>query len=274
MPPIPRLRLNDGHSIPQLGLGIWQVPPDQTAETIVFALNLGYRLIDGAAIYGNEQGLGAGLRASGLPREDIFVTTKIWNSDQGHDATLRAFDQSLARLGLETLELCLIHWPVPAKDRYLDTWRALIRLREEGRVRSIGVSNFNADHLDRLINETGIVPALNQIELHPRHQQADLRALHNTLGIVTQSWSPLGQGQCFDAPAITAAATAHGKTPAQIILRWHVQLGLSVIPRSTRHKGQMENADIFDFTLTPEEIDAIASLNTNTRIGPDPLTFG
>ncbi|WP_103258613.1 aldo/keto reductase [Tabrizicola aquatica] len=273
MPPA-RLRLNDGHSIPQLGLGVWQVPAASTAATVAQALGLGYRLIDGAAIYGNEEGLGAGVRDSDVPRDEIFVTTKVWNDDQGYDATLRAVEASLARLGMERVELCLIHWPVPAKDRYLDTWRALIRLREEGRVRSIGVSNFMGQHLERLVQETGVVPVLNQIELNPRLQQAELRALHDRMGIVTQSWTPLGQGRSFDAAPIQAAAVRTGKTPAQVILRWHVQLGLSVIPRSTRAEGQAENLDLFGWELLPEEMAAIATLDEGSRCGPDPLTFG
>lgn len=273
MPPA-RLRLNDGHSIPQLGLGVWQVPAASTAATVAQALRLGYRLIDGAAIYGNEEGLGAGVRDSDVPRDEVFVTTKVWNDDQGYDATLRAVEASLARLAMERVELCLIHWPVPAQDRYLDTWRALIRLREEGRVRSIGVSNFMGQHLERLVQETGVVPVLNQIELNPRLQQAELRALHDRMGIVTQSWTPLGQGRSFDAAPIQTAAARTGKTPAQVILRWHVQLGLSVIPRSTRVEGQAENLDLFGWELLPEEMAAIATLDEGSRCGPDPLTFG
>jgi 2,5-diketo-D-gluconate reductase A len=271
--PADRLRLNDGHAIPQLGLGIWRVPAATTADTVATALRLGYRLVDGAAIYGNEEGLGQGLRQSGVPRDDVFVTTKVWNSDQGYDATLRAVDASLGRLGLTSVDLCLIHWPCPAQDLYLDTWRALIRARDEGRVRSIGVSNFLAPHLERLVGETGVVPVLNQIELNPRLQQADLRALHDRMGIVTQSWTPLGQGLSFGAGPVQAAARRTGKSPAQVILRWHVQLGVSVIPRSTRAAGLAENLDIFGFTLTPDEMAAMARLDEGVRCGPDPLTF-
>lgn len=272
MPPS-RLRLNDGHMIPQVGLGIWQVPEARTADTVSAALRLGYRLIDGAAIYGNEEGLGDGLRASGVPRDEIFVTTKVWNSDQGHDATLRAVEGSLQRLGLDSIELCLIHWPVPERNLYVDTWRALIRLKDEGRVRSIGVSNFMGDHLERIIGETGTVPVVNQIELNPRLQQAELRDLHDRLGVVTQSWTPLGEGRSFDAPVVREAAGRTGKSPAQVILRWHVQLGASVIPRSTRVEGLAQNLDILDFTLTAEEMAAMAALNENQRCGPDPLAF-
>jgi 2,5-diketo-D-gluconate reductase A len=271
--PSDRLRLNDGHSIPALGLGIWQIPADQTAATVASALRMGYRLVDGAAIYGNEAGLGDGLRASGLPRDEVFVTTKVWNSDQGHDTTLRAVEASLAGLGLDRIDLCLIHWPAPARDRYIDTWRALIRLRDEGRVRSIGVSNFMAAHLERLVGETGVIPVLNQIELNPRLQQQGLRSLHDRMGIVTQSWTPLGQGQSFAAAPVQAAARRTGKSPAQIVLRWHIQLGVSVIPRSTRAAGLAENRDIFDFALLPDEMAAMACLDEGARCGPDPLVF-
>ncbi len=273
MPP-QRLRLNDGHMIPQVGLGIWQVPEDTTAETVSAALRMGYRLIDGAAIYGNEEGLGEGVRASGVPRDEIFVTTKVWNTEQGHDACLRAVEGSLKRLAMDSVELCLIHWPVPDRNLYVDTWRALIRLKEEGRVRSIGVSNFMGDHLERIIGETGTVPVVNQIELNPRLQQAELRHLHDRLGVVTQSWTPLGQGRSFDAPVVREAAARTGKSPAQVILRWHVQLGVSVIPRSTRPAGLAENLDIFDFALTADEMAAMALLNEGQRCGPDPMVFG
>jgi 2,5-diketo-D-gluconate reductase A len=271
--PNTRLRMNDGQTIPRLGLGIWQVPPAITAETVAAALKLGYRLVDGAAIYGNEEGLGEGVRQSGLPRDDVFVTTKVWNDMQGHDRTLRAVESSLKRLQMNQVDLCLIHWPAPAQDRYLDTWRALIRLRDEGRVRSIGLSNFMAPHLERLVGETGVVPVLNQIELNPRLQQADLRALHDRMGIVTQSWTPLGQGRSFDAAPVQAVARRTGKSPAQVILRWHLQLGVSVIPRSTRAAGLAENLDLFDFALTPDEMTAMATLDEGQRCGPDPATF-
>ncbi|NEX46843.1 aldo/keto reductase [Pseudotabrizicola algicola] len=267
------LKLNDGNRIPALGLGIWQVPADRTAEIVAEAIGMGYGLIDGAAIYGNEAGLGEGLRAARVAREQVFVTTKIWNDRQGHDETLRAFDESVARLGL-TPDLLLIHWPCPDKGLYLDTWRAMIRLRDERRVKSIGVSNFMADHLERLIGETGVTPVLNQIELHPQLQQAELRALHDRLGIVTQSWTPLGLGRSFDAAPVQAVAARTGKSPAQVILRWHVQLGCSVIPRSTNSGRLAENRDICDFSLTAEEMAAMATLDSGERTGPDPRAFG
>jgi len=270
----PRLRLNDGRTIPQLGFGLWQVPAEATAANVVTALGLGYRLVDGAAIYGNEVGLGQGLAQSGLARDAVFVTTKVWNDDQGHDATLRAVDASLTRLGLDQVDLCLIHWPAPAKGLYIESWRALIRLRDEGRVRSIGVSNFTAEHLERLVEATGVIPVLNQIELNPRLQQTELRGLHDRMGIVTQSWTPLGQGKSFAATPVQEAALRTGKSPAQVILRWHLQLGASVIPRSTRAEGLAENLALFDFALTEAEIAALASLDEGQRCGPDPVTFG
>lgn len=269
---MPMLKLNDGAKIPNLGLGIWQIPAESTADTVAGAIQRGYRLIDGAAIYGNEAGLGEGIRQSDVPRDQLFITTKIWNDRQGHDETLRAYDEALARIGTAP-DLLLIHWPCPAQDRYVDTWRALIRLRDDGRVKSIGVSNFGADHLERIMDETGVSPVLNQIELHPGFQQAPLRALHDRLGIVTQSWTPLGKGGAFTAAQIAAAAARTGKTPAQVILRWHVQLGLSVIPRSTNAGRQAENIDIFDFALTEDEMAAIAGMDDGTRLGPDPAVF-
>ena len=270
MPQPPSLALNDGHSLPALGFGLWQVPGADTARVVEQALGLGYRLIDGAAIYGNEDGLGEGLRRSGLPRDDVFVTTKCWNDDQGFDAALRAFDASLARTGLDHVDLYLIHWPCPQKDLFVETWRALIRLRDDGRARSIGVSNFHAPHLQRLVDETGVTPAVNQIELHPRLQQVPLRETHHRLGIVTQSWTPLGQGRSFDDPVIRAIAARVGRSPAQVILRWHLDIGCSVIPRSTRAAGLAENLALFDFALTAEDHAALATLDAGERTGPDP----
>ena len=273
MPPLARLPLNDGHSLPALGFGLWQVPAPDTARVVDQALGLGYRLIDGAAIYGNEEGLGEGLRRSGLARGDVFVTTKCWNTDQGYDAALRAFDASLARSGLDRVDLYLIHWPCAQRDLFVDTWRALIRLRDEGRATSIGVSHFHAPHLERLVAETGVIPAVNQIELHPRLQQAALRETNRRLGIVTQSWSPLGQGRSFDDPVIRAIAARLGRSPAQVILRWHLQIGCSVIPRSTRAQGLAENLALSDFALTAGDLAAIATLDAGERTGPDPDRF-
>jgi 2,5-diketo-D-gluconate reductase A len=269
----PHLTLNDGRSMPQLGFGLWQVPAAATAETTATALRLGYRLVDGAAIYGNEAGQGDGIRQSGLPRDQVFVTTKVWNSDQGFDNAIRATEASLQRLGLAHVDLLLIHWPCPSKDRYLDTWRALIRLREDGKTRSIGVSNFNQPHLERIIGETGVTPVLNQVELNPRLQQPALRAFHARHGIVTQSWTPLGQSRSFDAAPVQAVARRTAKSPAQVILRWHLQIGASAIPRSTREAGLAENFDLFDFALTEAEMAAMATLDEGARCGPDPDKF-
>jgi 2,5-diketo-D-gluconate reductase A len=266
------LRLHTGRTIPQLGFGLWQV---QDAATVTeTALKAGYRLVDGAAIYGNEVGQGEGIRASGVARDEVFVTTKIWNDRQGFDETLRAADESFGRLALDRIDLVLIHWPCQPKNLFVDTWRALIRLRDQGRVTDIGVSNFNAAQIDRLIAETGVAPVLNQIELHPQLQQSALRAAHIKHGIITQSWTPLGGGRSFAAPEIAAIAARTGKSPAQVILRWHLEIGCSVIPRSTRAAGLAENLHLFDFTLTEADHAAIASLDRGERIGPDPDYFG
>lgn len=267
------LPLNDGRRIPRLGFGLWQVPAATTAETTATALRLGYRLVDGAAVYGNEKGQGEGIRRSGLPRDQVFVTTKLWNGEQGFDRTLRAAEGSLKRLGLDHVDLLLIHWPCPSRDLYVDTWRALIRLREDGRATSIGVSNFQEPHLERIIAETGVTPVLNQVEINPRLQQPALRAFHARHGIITQSWTPLGQGRSFDAAPVQAVVRRTGKSPAQVILRWHIQIGASVIPRSTREAGLRENLDLFDFDLTKDEMTALATLDEGARCGPDPARF-
>jgi 2,5-diketo-D-gluconate reductase A len=267
---VPMHRLNDGRSIPQLGLGVWQIPDAETAEVVRAALGLGYRSIDTAAVYQNERGVGEGVRAAGLPREQLFITTKLWNSRQGYDETLAAFDKSLARLGLDYVDLYLIHWPLPSIDKYVATWRAFIRLREEGRAKSIGVSNFQPAHVQRLIDETGVAPALNQVELHPLFQQRAVREYDRTHGVATESWSPLGQGRLADNEVLRAIAAAHGKTLAQVVLRWHLQSDLVVIPKSVSPARLRENIDVFDFSLTPEEMRRIAALDSGGRIGPDP----
>ncbi len=269
----PQLSLNDGHSIPQLGMGIWQVPDDDAARTVREGIANGYRLIDGAAIYRNERGMGQGIRDSGIARNELFVTSKLWNADQGFDSTLRAFEATMARTGLDYLDLYLIHWPRPAADLYVDTWKAMIRLREDGRIRSIGVSNFNAEHLDRLVAETGVTPVLNQVELHPAMQQKALREVHARMGIVTQSWSPLGRSQMFEDPTVTDIAARLNKSPAQVILRWHVDSGLSVIPKSVRPERQRENFAVLDFALSPEDMLAISALDSETRVGPEPADY-
>lgn len=271
----PELTLNDGRRMPQLGLGVWRTPADETARVVATALSAGYRAVDTAAVYGNEAGVGEGIRASGLPRGEVFVTTKLWNESQGYDRALRAFDKSLERLGLDHVDLYLIHWPCPQQDLFVESWKALVRLREEGRAGSIGVSNFRVGDLERIIGETGVTPAVNQIELHPRFSQADLREAHARLGVLTESWSPLGQGQLLDEPVLTRLAERHGKTPAQIILRWHVQLGLLVIPKSVNPQRIAQNLDVFDFELDAAEMAAVASLDAEDgRIGPDPAEFG
>ncbi|NBE06873.1 aldo/keto reductase [Paragemmobacter ruber] len=269
----PRLTLNDGRTMPQLGFGLWQVPAEETARVVREGVAAGYRMIDGAAIYGNEVGLGEGLRSAGVARDQIFITTKVWNDRQGRQEAARAVEDSLSRIGLPQVDLMLIHWPCPEQGLFLDTWKALIECRAAGKVASIGVSNFRVADLERIIGETGVVPVLNQIELHPRLQQAELRAFHAKHGIVTQSWTPLGQGRSFEAAPVQAAAARTGKSPAQVILRWHLQLGCAVIPRSTRAAGLAENLDIFDFSLTEAEMAAIATLEAGERTGPDPATF-
>ena len=267
----PTLALNDGRVAPQLGLGVWQVPDAEAATIVASAVEAGYRSVDTAAIYGNEAGVGAGLAAA----PDVFLTTKLWNDSQGFDRALRAFDKSLQRLGRDSVDLYLIHWPAPSQDLYLDSWKALIRLREEGRAKSIGVSNFNVEHLERIIGETGVVPAVNQVELHPRFQQRTLRAYHQAQGIVTESWSPLGQGKLLENPTLAALAAKHGKTSAQVIIRWHLDSGLMVIPKSANPARIAQNIDVFDFRLDPEDLAAIGALDDpNGRIGPDPLKFG
>lgn len=266
------ISLNDGRSIPQVGLGVWQTPADTTAQAVQAALAAGYRLIDTAAAYRNEAGVGEGVRASGVPRNDLFVTTKLWNPDQGYDSALKAFDASMARLKLDVLDLYLIHWPSPARNQFVASWKALIRLRDEGRIRSIGVSNFLPQHLARLIEETGVTPAVNQIELHPQFQQAELRAVHAQHGIATQAWSPLGQGTLLQDATVASIARKHSKTPAQAIVRWHLQLGNIVIPKSVNPARIAENFDVFGFALDAADMAALSKLDkTDGRIGPDPM---
>lgn len=268
-----RVELGDGHLIPQVGLGVWQTPDDVAVSAVQAALGAGYRHIDTAAAYRNEKGVGAGLRASGVPREDVLITTKVWNENQGYDNALKAIEASLQRLRLDYLDLCLIHWPSPHRGLYIDTWRALIKAQELGLVRSIGVSNFEVEHLDRVIGETGVTPVLNQIELHPRFQQTALRAAHVERGIKTKSWSPLGQGQLLSDPLIAQIAAKHGRTSAQVIVRWHLDNGLIVIPKSVTPSRIAENFDVFSFALDAEDMAAIGGLDrADGRIGPNPMT--
>ena len=271
---VPRLALHDGAEIPQIGFGTFQIPQAETTEAVLRALEAGYRHIDTASVYGNEAEVGHALRASGLDRSEIFLTTKCWNSDQGHEESRRAFAASLERLEVDHLDLYLIHWPVPARDRYVETWNVLAELREEGQVRSIGVSNFQAPHLARIVDETGVTPVVNQIELHPRLQQAGLRREHADRQIVTEAWSPLAQGGVIDDPVLTGIADDHDRTAAQVALRWHLQLGNVVIPKSATPARIAENIDILSFHLSPAEMERIAALDAGARVGPDPDTFG
>jgi 2,5-diketo-D-gluconate reductase A len=270
---VPAIELHDGVSIPQLGFGVFQVPPARTQEAVETALEVGYRHVDTAAAYRNEAGVGAAIAASGLPREDVFVTSKLWNSQQGYDSTLRACERSLAELGTDRMDLYLIHWPVPTEDRFLEAWRAFERIREEGKSHSIGVSNFRVEDLERLRAEAGTLPTVNQIELHPFLQQAELRAYHHEHAIATEAWSPLAQGAVLGEGTLATIADHHKKTPAQVVLRWHTQIGNVVIPKSVTPERVRENFEIFDFELEQDELEALAALDRGERTGPDPASF-
>lgn len=269
----PYVLLNNGMKIPQLGYGVWQIPDGQPVnEAVKTALTAGYRLIDTAAVYGNEAGVGQAVRDSLLPREEIFVTTKLWNADQGYDKALVAFEKSLTTLGLDYVDLYLIHWPVPAADKYIETWRALEEIYATGKTKAIGVSNFTPSLLDNLLAEAKIVPAVNQIELHPRFPQLETREYCQAHGIQVESWSPLG-GKASDLladPQLVRIGEAYGKTAAQIVVRWHLQLGLVVIPKSANNDRIVENCDVFDFELSDADMAAIATLDTGKRVGADP----
>jgi 2,5-diketo-D-gluconate reductase A len=268
-----QVKLNDGRSIPQLGLGVWQTPADVTADIVAAALQTGYRHIDTAAVYGNEAGVGQGLAASGVPRAEVFVATKLWNDSQGYDSTLRAARDSLKRLKLDYVDLYLVHWPAPRRGLYVETWRAMIALREQGLARSIGVSNFGVEHLQRILGETDVAPVINQIELHPRFQQRALRAFHLRHGVATESWAPLGRAHLLADPVVAAIAAKHGRTAAQIVIRWHLDEGLVAIPKTARRERLGENFDVFGFTLDADDRAAVAALDrADGRIGPDPLT--
>ena len=272
---IPTITLNNGVVMPQLGFGVFQVPDAETTDAVTAALNAGYRSIDTAAAYRNEKGVGIALAESGIKREELFVTTKLQNPDQGYDSTLRAFDHSLGQLGLDVVDLYLIHWPRPAKDQYLDTWRAFEKLYADGRVRAIGVSNFQPEHLRRLFDNSEIVPAVNQIELHPFLVQEELRAFDAKHGIATEAWSPLAKGgELLSNPAVTGIAQRLERTPAQVVLRWHIQLGNVVIPKSVTPARIVQNIDVFDFELTDADVAALTALDKGLRTGPDPDTFG
>jgi len=271
---VPTVCLHNGVEIPQLGFGVFLVPDSETKAAVRTALQTGYRHIDTAKLYGNEAAVGAAISESGIPREEIFVTTKVWNSEQGFDAAMASCRASMKRLQLDVLDLLLIHWPAPQLDRYVDTWRAFEKLQRDGVVRAIGVSNFHPAHLRRLIDECTVVPAINQVELHPLLSQAKVRAFNAANGIVTEAWSPLARGGSVLAdPTITSIASRLGRTPAQVILRWHVQLGNVVIPKSVTPSRIAENFQVFDFSLTPQDMSAIDGLEAGHRIGPNPDTF-
>ncbi|MBI5160009.1 MAG: aldo/keto reductase [Micrococcales bacterium] len=266
----PVLRLADGHGIPQLGLGTYKTAPEAAAALVEGALRLGYRHIDTAALYRNEREVGEGIRSSGVPRDEVYVTTKLGNDDHGYDAALRALEASLERLGTERVELYLIHWPVPSRDLYVDAWRALIRARDDGLARSIGVSNFHPHHLQRLLDATGEAPAVNQVELHPRLPQWELQEWDAAHGIATESWAPLARGRLLDEPALAEVARRHGRTPAQIVIRWHLDRGLILFPKTSSLERVAENFDVFGFTLDDADRAAIDALRTDERTGRNP----
>ena len=271
---VPVVKLSNGVTMPQLGFGVFQIPDAETTRAVLSALDAGYRSIDTAAVYGNEAGVGKAIQESGIARDELFVTTKLWNSDQGYDSTLKAFHTSMAKLGLEQLDLYLIHWPVPRGDRYVDTWRALEKLHADGRVRAIGVSNFQPAHLRRILDTGSVVPAVNQVEVHPYLRQDEVREFGAKHGIVTEAWSPLAKGgRLLAEPVLKQLAAKYGKTPAQIVLRWHLQLGNVVIPKSATPSRIRENFDVFGFELSDDDIETMNELDRGERTGPDPDTF-
>ena len=274
MPAVPSLVMNNGIQIPQLGFGVFLIPPEETEKAASDALSAGYRLIDTAQGYRNEEGVGAAIASAGIQRDELFITTKLTNSEQGYDKALRAFDESMNKLGLDVLDLFLIHWPQPMFDQYVETWRAFERLLADGRVSSIGVSNFEIEHLERLFAETDVVPAVNQVELHPEFPQEELREFHAEHGILTESWGPLGQGKgLLENPHILDVARGKGRTPGQVVLRWHIQVGNVVIPKSVNPDRIRENIDIFDFELDEADMRAIEQVRTGRRLGADPNYF-
>lgn len=267
----PLVSFSDGNTIPQLGYGVWQVEDDVAEDVVGRAFKAGYRHIDTAKIYGNEAGVGRAIANSGLDHDDIFITTKLWNADQGYESTLAAFEESMERLGLETLDLYLIHWLQPKQDKYVDTWKALIELQKRGRVKSIGVSNFTVEGLERIVAETGVTPVINQVELHPFFNQSELRAYHAEKGIRTEAWSPLGQGgELLQNETIKAIADKHGATPAQVVIAWHLAIGNVVIPKSVTESRIVENYAALDVSLDAADVEAISALDNGGRIGADP----
>ncbi len=274
---VPNIALNDGTTIPQLGFGVFLVDPDEAERIVADALEVGYRHIDTAAIYGNEVGVGRAIAASGIPRDELYITTKLWNSDQGTQSAIDAMDLSLEKLGLERVDLYLIHWPRPDLDKYLESWQTLETLKAQGKTTSIGVSNFHIPHLERVIGGSGTVPAVDQIELHPAFAQRELRDYAASKGIHIEAWGPLGQGKydLFGMPPVAAAAAAHGVSPAQVVIRWHLQSGIIVFPKSNSRERMAQNFDVFGFELTADEMAAIDSLDQGMRVGsnPDEATF-
>lgn len=271
MADIPDIRFRDGTTIPQVGFGVFKIPDDEVEAAVSTALELGYRHIDTASVYGNERGVGAALAASGLPRDEVFVTTKLSRDHMGRDNAFSEFDRSLDKLQLDEVDLFLIHWPVPSQDRYVETWEALLELKESGRARSVGVSNFKTEHLARLQQETGVMPVINQVELHPWLPQTELRAFHAEHGIVTQAWSPLAKGgEQLSDPLLVAIAERHGRSPAQVLLRWHIQLGNVIIPKSVSRQRMAENLQLFDFELSDADVAELATLESGLRTGPHP----
>ncbi|MCQ9184408.1 aldo/keto reductase [Streptomyces sp. IBSBF 2953] len=267
---IPQHSLNDGTKLPALGLGTWPMDDTEAEEAVAGALGLGFRLVDTATAYRNETGVGRGVARAGVPREEIVLTTKLPGRHHGYEETLASFEESRRRLGVDYVDLYLIHWPLPRVDRFVDSWRAMIKLREDGLVRSVGVSNFTAGHLDRLEKETGVLPSVNQIELHPLFPQEELRAFHDAKGVRTESWSPLGRGSAIlQDPAVVSVAEALGVTPGQVVLRWHLQLGAVPIPKSSSPQRQRANLDVFGFELGPAQMAAIAH-RAHRRLGGDP----
>jgi 2,5-diketo-D-gluconate reductase A len=274
MASVPMFKLNDGNSIPQLGLGVWQVDPGITSRVVRDGISAGYRLIDTAEGYNNEEGVGEGIKSGGVPRSELFITSKLRNGGHARDLALKSFDETMRKLGIEQLDLFLIHWPVPSQGKYAEAWKTMVELKNQGRIRSIGVSNFNQDHLERIIEETGVTPVVNQIELHPRFQQRDKRDYHKQHNIHIESWSPLGSGRMLDDPTVGAIAKKHGKSIAQTIIRWHLQEGLIVIPKSTHKERIVENFDVFGFELDADDMAKFRGLDKGAsgRIGSDPAT--
>lgn len=268
----PRLEMNDGRLIPQIGYGVFKVDDDVAEHSVVNALEAGYRHIDTAAIYQNERGVGVALKASGLAREEVFVTTKLWNTDQAPQDAWAGLQKSLDLLNLDYVDLYLIHWPSPWRENFLPAWETLIEMRDKGLVKSIGVSNFEEEHLSKIISATGVIPAVNQIELHPYLQQEELSSINAEHGILTEAWSPLGQGQALEDAVLSSIALKHNVTTAQVIIRWHIQCGRVVIPKSVTEERIRSNIDVFNFELDPDDLLAIKQIETGSRIGPDPRT--